>query len=290
MKKFATMFFFAIMSIFIIGVTASAASPAECCQIRTTKNIETQVGVIPQDSRLSVVDESVGGFIADYNGNVVEISFADCLINVKDFIPSIDCWLDMAQPQNMFSMADEQIPGLTDRQFYHNPGSADGSEAWLRYEAAIKLKNAQEAFLADGYSIIIYDAYRPFSNTKEFQDAYRQYLNTKSMSFKNQWFGSLGESWFLAQKASSHNYGVAVDMGLKRVSDGYVLPMPSAIHTLDIRSAYVSWGSVMDSEAAVNAHYMKSIMEKSGFTYLKSEWWHFQDNSIVRGNVIDIPN
>ena len=119
MKKFATMFFVFIMSI-IFGITANAASPAAGCSIRTTKNIETQVGVIPQDSRLSVVDKSAGGFIADYNGNVVEISFDDCLINVKDFIPSIDCWLDMAQPQNMFSMADEQIPGLTDRQFYHN--------------------------------------------------------------------------------------------------------------------------------------------------------------------------
>lgn len=289
MKKFATMFFVTIMSI-IIGVTASAASPAEGCSIRTTKNIETQVGVIPQGTRLVVLDEGTGTFVADYNGNVVEISFADCLINVKDFIPSIDCWLDMAQPQNMFSMADEQIPGLTDRQFYHNPGSADGSEAWLRYEAATKLKNAQENFLADGYSIIIYDAYRPYTCTKDFQAAYRQYLNTKSTAFKNQWFGSLGESWFLAQKASSHNYGVAVDMGLKRVSDGYVLPMPSAIHTLDIRSAYVSWSSVMDSEAAGNARYMKSIMESAGFTYLKSEWWHFQDNLIVRGNVIDIPN
>ena len=289
MKKFATMFFFVIMSV-IIGVTANAASPAAGCSIRTTKNIETQVGVIPQDSRLSVVDESAGGFIADYNGNVVEISFDDCLINVKDFIPSIDCWLDMAQPQNMFSMADEQIPGLTDRQFYHNPGSADGSEAWLRYEACVKLKSAQQEFLADGYSIIIYDAYRPFTCTKEFQAAYRAYLNTKGSAFKNQWFGSLGESWFLAQKASSHNYGVAVDMGLKRVSDGYVLPMPSAIHTLDIRSAFVSWGSVTNSEAADNARYMKSVMEGSGFTYLKSEWWHFQDNSIVRNSVIDIPN
>ena len=258
MKKFATMFFVFIMSI-IFGITANAASPAAGCSIRTTKNIETQVGVIPQDSRLSVVDESAGGFIADYNGNVVEISFDDCLINV-------------------------------DRQFYHNPGSADGSEAWLRYEACVKLKSAQQEFLADGYSIIIYDAYRPFTCTKEFQAAYRAYLNTKSSAFKKQWFGSLGESWFLAQKASSHNYGVAVDMGLKRVSDGYVLPMPSAIHTLDIRSAFVSWGSVTNSEAADNARYMKSVMEGSGFTYLKSEWWHFQDNSIVRNSVIDIPN
>ena len=289
MKKFATMFF-SEMIFLIVGITANAASPAEGCSIRTTKNIETQVGVIPQATCLTVLDESTSSFFADYNGQVVEIGFNECLINVKDFIPSIDCWLDMAQPQNMFSMADEQIPGLTDRQFYHNPGSTDGSEAWLRYEAATKLKNAQEAFLAEGYSIIIYDAYRPYTCTKDFQVAYRAYLNTKSKAFKNQWFGSLGESWFLAQKASSHNYGVAVDMGLKRVSDGYVLPMPSAIHTLDIRSAYVSWSSVMDSEAASNARFMKSTMEDAGFTYLKSEWWHFQDNTIARESVIDIPN
>lgn len=282
MKKLST-FVFALFMVCFFALAANAASPAQGCSIRTTQDIVNNEGVlvIPKNTKVKVVDETTEAFVVEYNDNQYLVSFQASLINIKEFIPSIDCWLDMAQPANMFSMANEQIAGLTDRQFYHNTGSSNGTEAWLRYEVAQKLKSAQEAFLADGYSIIIYDAYRPYTCTKEFQSAYRNYLNSKTNDFKRQWFGSLGESWFLAQKASSHNYGIAVDMGLKRVSDGYVLPMPSAIHTLDIRSAYVSWVNA-DSESAENARYLKDKMESCGFTYLKSEWWHFQDNTVQK--------
>ena len=264
------------------------------CTIRTTKETTGSLEngdkvTIPKNSKFEVVLEENGKFLISYQGREVWINTASVLINIAQYVPSIDIQLPMAQEENLFSMGGEKIEGLTNRQFYTTKGSVEGSEAWLKYEPAKKLLVAQESFLEQGYSIVVYDAYRPYSATKDFQVAYRDFLDGKSQEFKNQWFGSLGESWFLAQKASAHNYGVAMDISLKKLSTGKILEMPSNMHTLDIRSAYCDW-STKDAESTDNAQLLKSTMENAGFSTLKSEWWHFQDNSIKRGKVIDIPN
>ncbi|MCI8832698.1 MAG: M15 family metallopeptidase [Clostridia bacterium] len=264
------------------------------CTIRTTKETNGSLTngdkvAIPKDSKCKVVLEENGKFVVSYKGREVLIDTASVLINIAEYLPSIDIQLAMAQEENLFSMADEKIEGLTNRQFYTENGSVEGSEAWLKYEPAKKLLVAQTMFREQGYSIVVYDAYRPYSATKDFQVAYRDFLNGKTKAFKEEWFGSLGESWFLAQKASAHNYGVAMDISLKDLYTGEVVEMPSNMHTLDIRSAYCDW-STISAESTDNAQLLKKVMESAGFSDLKSEWWHFQDNSIKRGKVIDIPN
>lgn len=278
-------------------VNANAASESIIgCSIRTTEETvgyyssceSDKLAVIAKDTKLVVEAEANGRFLVNLDQQYLWIDSKNVLVNIAEYIPSLDIRLAMAQEQNFFQMADQAIDGLTNKQFYTAEGSINGSEAWLKYEPAKKLAIAQDSFLADGYSIVIYDAYRPYSATKSFQAAYRNFLNQQSKSFKSQWFGELGESWFLAQKASSHNYGVAIDMSLKTL-DGQLVSMPSAIHTLDKRSAICEWKNANTAESKA-ALYMKTTMENAGFSYLKSEWWHFQDNQTERGSVIDIAN
>lgn len=278
-------------------VNANAASESIIgCSIRTTEETvgyyssceSDKLAVIAKDTKLVVEAEANGRFLVNLDQQYLWIDSKNVLVNIAEYIPSLDIRLAMAQEQNFFQMADQAIDGLTNKQFYTAEGSINGSEAWLKYEPAKKLAIAQDSFLADGYSIVVYDAYRPYSATKSFQAAYRNFLNQQSKSFKSQWFGELGESWFLAQKASSHNYGVAIDMSLKTL-DGQLVSMPSAIHTLDKRSAICEWKNANTAESKA-ALYMKTTMENAGFSYLKSEWWHFQDNQTERGSVIDIAN
>lgn len=278
-------------------VNANAASESIIgCSIRTTEETvgyyssceSDKLAVIAKDTKLVVEAEANGRFLVNLDQQYLWIDSKNVLVNIAEYIPSLDIRLAMAQEQNFFQMADQAIDGLTNKQFYTAEGSINGSEAWLKYEPAKKLAIAQDSFLADGYSIVIYDAYRPYSATKSFQAAYRNFLNQQSKSFKSQWFGELGGSWFLAQKASSHNYGVAIDMSLKTL-DGQLVSMPSAIHTLDKRSAICEWKNTNTAESKA-ALYMKTTMENAGFSYLKSEWWHFQDNQTERGSVIDIAN
>ena len=154
------------------------------------------------------------------------------------------------------------------------------------------MAKAQEIFLKDGKCIVVNDAYRPYAVTREFQSAYRAYLNTKSSSFKKKWFGNLDESWFLAQKASSHNYGIAVDITLRDLKTGNIMDMPAAMHNLDYRSAEYNWVNV-DAPACENARYLARVMKQVGMKSLKSEWWHFQDGTTPDRNKVapvDIPN
>lgn len=287
---------FTLLAICISPITANAASEEIIgCQIRTTdvtegfENQTRKVVSVPADERFIVIAEKADEFLICYQEQYIWIKSSDVLVNIACFIPNLDVRLAMSQQTNYFQMADETIDGITNRQFYTAEGSKNGTEAWLRYETATKLKNAQEKFTEDGYGIVIYDAYRPYSTTVEFQKAYRNFLNQKPKSFKTEWFGKLGESWFLAQKASSHNFGVAVDMTLKKLDSNEVVEMPATIHTLDKRSAYYMWKDSKTEEAKA-ARYMKDVMEECGFSYLKSEWWHFQDNDIARGEAIDVPN
>ncbi len=252
----------------------------------------------PEGVEITLKGGSRGIALADVGSSTFLIELEDgkrayvdntyLLINIKQYIPSLIVNLQMAKERNSFTMADEVIPNLTDKQFYQSEGAKNGSEAWLRYEPAKKLLEAQKNFLEDGFCIVIYDAYRPKSASEAFKEAYSAFINSKPnpVEFKKIWFGGLKESYFLAQTASSHNFGKAIDMGLRNIETGEMLEMPTNIHTLDVRSAQVSWK--VGSEAYNNACYLNTMMKKVGFSDLISEWWHFQDNSIPNGNAIDL--
>lgn len=138
-------------------------------------------------------------------------------------------------------------------------GNVYGQEICLLQKGTLdKLLKAQELFAADGYSIIIYDAYRPYSVTCIMFDIHKDgtYVAGKR-------FGSI------------HNKGAAIDMSIVDNSTGIPLEMPSPIHTLDSSSNRSNPN--MTAEAKKNMNYMAGIMKKCGFGTIASEWWHFTD-------------
>ena len=295
MKKL-TMAVMTMIMVMIMALSANAEGTEFVgCAIRTTHATSATNGsnsiVLAEDNVFTIIGEKNGQFEINVNGDGYWIDSSEVFINVKDYIPSIEVNLVMAD-KAIFQMAGEEIPGLYGQKFYNRPGSENGTEAWLTVAAAKKLKKAQEIFLKDGKCIVVYDAYRPYAVTKKFQSAYRAYLKTKSSSFKKKWFGTLGESWFLAQKASAHNYGIAVDITLRDLKTGNIMDMPAAMHNLDYRSAEYNWVNV-DAPACENARYLARVMKQAGMKTLKSEWWHFQDGNIPDRNKvapIDIQN
>lgn len=138
-------------------------------------------------------------------------------------------------------------------------GNVYGQEICLLQKGTLdKLLKAQELFAADGYSIIIYDAYRPYSVTCIMFDIHKDgtYVAGKR-------FGSI------------HNKGAAIDMSIVDNSTGLPLEMPSPIHTLDSTSNRNNPN--MTAKAKENMNYMAGIMKKCGFGTISSEWWHFTD-------------
>lgn len=264
------------------------------CHIRTTEKAlyyiaKSRKTSVPEDGKSVIRQMHKNKLYFDWWNNSLKVDKDITLINIADFIPSLDIRLALSRNPNFFTIGGEEITNLTDRQFYYNKGSCNETECWLKIEAAKKLLQAQQRFVKDGYGIIVYDAYRPYCITQKINKIFGLFLKEKGESFKHEWFGILGQEWFLAQHASTHNYGIAVDISLKDLRTGKELKMPSPIHTLDKRSAYDYWRSET-SETTRNALYLREIMKSVGFMPLRSEWWHFSDPTIPKGKPINVHN
>lgn len=244
---------------------------------------------IPANMEFDILGTDNGYFKVEHDKKNIWIPCKNCLINVKQFIPALEVDLGLSHSPNFFNIGSQDIKGLTEKQLYTRDGSVDGSEVWIRYEVALKLLEAEKLFEKDGYRIKITDAYRPNSVTLAIRDSLNDFLKTnEGQALKKEYFGSYNVGAFLAQKASAHNYGVAVDMTLVDKESGEEIAMPSAMHTLDASSAYSTW-SVKSDEKTSHGEYMREQMTNCGFSTLESEWWHFQMDSVERV-MFDIPN
>ena len=141
----------------------------------------------------------------------------------------------------------------------------------LQYDTVLMLKKAIERFRRDGYTIVIYDAYRPTSVQQRWFDVVRVH---KWVADPKRGFGGV------------HDRGTAIDMSLID-KDGNELEMPTPMHTFTEESARSS--EVMSETARANMDYMTNVMWACGFTYINSEWWHFQNKDTANYLPTDHP-
>ena len=165
-------------------------------------------------------------------------------------------------------------------------------------ETAIALSKAQKKFLSEGYSIVIYDAYRPDSSVKYFVE----WMNDKNDTIRKKY-----RYPFIREKndmkdiyissRSGHSRGSTVDMSIiktdkelltnsvysERIFDGKVYPFNDD-NTIDCGTSYdlmdpASWAdnnNIKFTESQLNNRkFIRNIMESCGFKVLPEEWWHF---------------
>ena len=128
----------------------------------------------------------------------------------------------------------------------------------MQYDTLQKFMKAVEIFKADGYTVVIYDAYRPTSVQQRWFDVVKVH---KWVANPDVGMGGV------------HDRGTAIDMSLID-AEGNELEMPTPMHTFTEESARAS--KVMTETARANMDYMTRVMLSCGFTYINSEWWHFQ--------------
>ncbi len=165
-------------------------------------------------------------------------------------------------------------------------------------DTAIALSKAQKKFLAKGYSIVIYDAYRPASSVKYFME----WMKDESDNIRKKYHYPYVEQKkdmkdvYIASK-SGHSRGSTVDMTVIRTDkklltlsnykerkfNGKVYPFNDD-NTIDCGTSYdlmdpASWSDnnpmKFTSKQLYNRNFIRSIMESSGFKVLPEEWWHF---------------
>lgn len=130
--------------------------------------------------------------------------------------------------------------------------------AFLQRPAAEALARANQALRKQGYGLVVFDGYRPWSVTKVFWDVTPE-----------------DKKIFVADpsKGSRHNRGCAVDVSLFDLQTGAEVKMPSDYDEMTER-AHINY-ECATPEAKHLRELLRSVMAAAGFAVYEPEWWHY---------------
>ena len=148
------------------------------------------------------------------------------------------------------------------------------NNAILTKESALALSNAQDDFNKLGYSLILYDAYRP-QRAVDFFIQWSKNLNdtiNKRIYYPNIKKSELFELGYIAYK-SGHSRGSTVDVSLIEISTNKVLDMGTIFDYFGIES-HTFFDDISEKQKS-NRLILYEIMSNNGFKNYSKEWWHF---------------
>ena len=130
--------------------------------------------------------------------------------------------------------------------------------AFLQRPAAEALGRINQVLRKQGFGLIIFDGYRPWSVTKVFWDATAE-----------------DKKIFVADpsKGSRHNRGCAVDLSLFDLKTGAEVKMPSEYDEMTERS-HINY-ECATPEAKRLRELLRAAMTAEGFSVYEPEWWHY---------------
>ena len=189
--------------------------------------------------------------ISEYQEMEVKDS-SNTLVNLQKIIPDIKLDIRYATKNNFLG-----------EPVYNS------AYAFLRYPAALALKNVQEELKIMGLGIKVFDAYRPYTATVKFYNKVKDTVYVASA-----WTGS------------RHNRGCAVDLTLISLKTGKPLDMPTGFDSfLDkAHSDYLD----LSPEQIRNRDLLIGVMAKYGFNNYPGEWWHYDYKDWKKFDLMDI--
>ena len=148
------------------------------------------------------------------------------------------------------------------------------NNAILTKESALALSNAQDDFNKLGYSLILYDAYRPQRAVNFFVQWSKNLNDTinKRIYYPNIKKSELFELGYIAYK-SGHSRGSTVDVSLVEISTNKVLDMGTVFDYFGIES-HTFFDDISEKQKS-NRLILYEIMSNNGFKNYSKEWWHF---------------
>ena len=146
----------------------------------------------------------------------------------------------------------------------------DCGECYLREATAKALLAAQKDFLKRGYTLKLFDCYRPLSVQKKM-------------------WKILPGTHYVANpaKGSKHNRGAAVDLTLVDLATGKELDMGTPFDTFSPRAHHTY--TQLPKEVLDNRKLLKEVLNKYNFKSIYSEWWHYEYRPEMTAPVEDIP-
>ncbi len=146
--------------------------------------------------------------------------------------------------------------------------------AILSKESALALSKAQQDFNKLGYSLIVYDAYRPQSAVDFFVRWSNDHSDTlnKVIYYPNIKKSELFKLGYIAYK-SSHSRGSTVDVSLVDISTKKELDMGTIFDYFGVESH--TFSNEISEKQKSNRLILIEIMSDNGFKNYSKEWWHF---------------
>lgn len=275
-------------------------------ELAVRDTIGEKVGSVPAGQMYTILAEGENDFQVQLpDGTMGWVSKTYTMVNLPDLIPSIrynatnsynSLYRSCGKPLTLTGMA--LYPGKTENrklgyEEYNMP---------VLYPMAKKIAFTQATALSEGYTLVLYEGYRPLDVQKAVNKDLQELMdNDKSVRTSiNTW----GKSWFIAKSVSNHQKGYAIDVNLAKIVetstmaiDGreVIIPavyeelrMPTAMHELSPAAASLSYGVDSKSDTAwrkvpaaigmtEGAQLLQRYCVAGGMSPLASEWWHFND-------------
>ena len=177
-------------------------------------------------------------------------SIEDKFVNIKTLSPEI--FLDMK-----YATADNFLGQVV----------YDCAECYLRKATAQALVAAQKDFVARGYSLKLFDCYRPLSVQKKM-------------------WKILPGTHYVANpaKGSKHNRGAAVDLTLVD-AQGKELDMGTPFDFFGKKAHHTC--TTLPKKVLENRKLLKDVLNKYNFKSIFSEWWHYEYRPEMQSKVED---
>ena len=137
-------------------------------------------------------------------------------------------------------------------------------ELWLHQDAYSSFQKVVQCAQSMGFSIVIWDAYRPYCATEEMV----QWALTSNKAW-------LVEDGYIA-KRSRHNGGVAIDLGLMK--NGEYLDMGTEWDDFSEKSHIHNVSGIQ----LQNRMLLQGMMRSLGWVGYSKEWWHFELENAAR--------
>lgn len=189
-------------------------------------------------------------FFGDFNLTLPDSAFVDIGKMSKDFV---------------FDMKYATDDNFIGSQIY------ECGRCLMRFEAAMSLMEANEAFMEQDLRIKFYDCYRPLSVQKVMWD---KYPNPSYVANPYKGVGSI------------HNRGGAVDITLVD-KEGKELDMGTPFDFFG-KEAHQDNMS-LPQNILDNRKILREGMEASGFRHIRTEWWHYSFKNKTKFQVSDTP-
>lgn len=146
------------------------------------------------------------------------------------------------------------------------------ARAFLQGPAAEALVRAHKQLTQQGYGLLVFDGYRPWTVTKKFWDA----TPPKKRGFVAN-----------PKRGSKHNRGCAVDLSLYDLATGKEIEMPSPYDDFTEKAAAEYTGGTREQRQMRKV--LRDAMEAEGFRVNPGEWWHFDYKDWGAYRVLDVP-